>query len=227
MRILAIDTALGSCGACVLDAGSAEPLSLEQAGITRGHAEALMPLIARVMAKVPGGFASLDRVATTVGPGSFTGLRVGVSAAKAIGLATGRPVVGVSTLSAYCAPMMGREGGRLVTAAIDALHGYVYAQVLNPDGRPLAPAAAMAIRDVVRLIGAGPVNLVGSGALAVAQQAWAIGLDALVIDANPGPDLRWVARLGMVADPSEARPVPLYLKPPEARAQDGGRIARV
>jgi tRNA threonylcarbamoyl adenosine modification protein YeaZ len=108
MRVLAIDTALGACSAAVLDIAGAEPLAVEQMPLERGHAEALMPLIERVMAGVDGGFGSLSRVAVTVGPGSFTGLRVGVAAARAIGLAARIPVVGVSTLAAYCASMMGR-----------------------------------------------------------------------------------------------------------------------
>ena len=84
MRCLAIDTALNGCSACVLETGAAEPLAMETLPIERGHAEALLPLVERVMAKVEGGFGSLDRVAVTVGPGSFTGLRVGLSAARAI-----------------------------------------------------------------------------------------------------------------------------------------------
>ena len=65
MRILAIDTALGACSACVLEAGAAEPVAIEQVAMERGHAEALMPLIERVMKAVPGGFSSLGRVAVT------------------------------------------------------------------------------------------------------------------------------------------------------------------
>ncbi len=99
MRILAIDTALQACSACVIQSGEVEPLALEQIPMERGHAEALLPLVDRVVAGVEGGFASLDRIAVTVGPGSYTGLRVGIAAARAIGLAAGVPVVGVTTLS--------------------------------------------------------------------------------------------------------------------------------
>src|SRR5690606_21931225 len=91
LRVLGIDTALGACSACVLDGSTV--LAEETMVLARGHAEALLPLVERVMAAVPGGFDSLDRVAVTVGPGSFTGLRVGISAARAIGLAAGVPVV--------------------------------------------------------------------------------------------------------------------------------------
>ena len=106
MRILALDTALPAVCACVLESGATEPLAMETLTMERGHAEALLPLIERVMVQVEGGFASLDRIAVTVGPGSFTGIRVAVSAARGFGVALDIPVVGVSTLAAFAAPLV-------------------------------------------------------------------------------------------------------------------------
>lgn len=226
MRILALDTALGACAACVVEHGVGEPLAIEALPLERGHAEALLPLVERVMAGVEGGFSSLSRIAVTVGPGSFTGLRVALSAARAIGLATEKPVVGVSTLAAYCAPLVAREVGRVAAAAIDARHGQVYFQALAAGGAPLASPRQCSLRDAVRMIGAGPVSLAGSGALMVAQEAWSIGLDAVVVDSAPACDIRWVARLGMLADPAHAAPRPLYLKAPDAAPQEHGRLPR-
>lgn len=226
MRILAIDTALGACSACVLDTSDPAPLAIEQTAMERGHAEALMPMIERVMAKVEGGFSSLDRVAVTIGPGSYTGLRVGISAARAIALAAGIPAIGISTLAASAAPFIGREGGRVVAAAVDAKHGQVWFQAMNAQGKQLVSVRQVNHRDAARAIGAGPVSLVGSAALAVANEAWAIGLDALVVDDAKAPDVTWVARLGMIADPESAPPRPLYLKPPETTPQDRARLPR-
>lgn len=226
MRILALDTALGACAACVLDETTAEPVSIETMALERGHAEALLPLVERVMARVEGGFSSLSRVAVTVGPGSFTGLRVALAAARAIGLAVRIPVVGVSTLSAYCAAMMTRRAGRITAAAIDARHGTVYVQALAPDGSLLLPAQQMAVKDAVRALVGGSISLAGSGAMMMAQEAWAIGLDAVVVDASPAPDIRWVARLGRLADPETALPRPMYLRPADAQPQDNGKVAR-
>lgn len=226
MRILAIDTALGACSACVLDAGTENPLASEQLPMERGHAEALMPLVERVMKHVEGGFGSLGRVAVTVGPGSYTGLRVGVSAARAIAFAVGIPAVGVTTVAACAAPLIGREPGRVVAAALDARHGQVWFQALTSGGKPLVSLRQVSYRDAARAIGAGPVSLVGSSALAVANEAWAIGLDALVIDAARAPDIAWVARLGLIADPDGAPPRPLYLKAPETTPQDKARLPR-
>jgi tRNA threonylcarbamoyladenosine biosynthesis protein TsaB len=226
LRILAIDTALGACSACVLDAGDPAPLAIEQTAMERGHAEALMPMIERVMAKVEGGFSSLDRVAVTIGPGSYTGLRVGISAARAIAFAAGIPAIGISTLAASAAPFIGREGGRVVAAAVDAKHGQVWFQAMNAQGKQLVSVRQVNHRDAARAIGAGPVSLVGSAALAVANEAWAIGLDALVVDDAKAPDVIWVARLGMIAEPESAPPRPLYLKAPETTPQDRARLPR-
>lgn len=226
MRILAIDTALGACSACVLDAGETVPVASEQVAMDRGHAEALMPMIERVMNAVEGGFASLDRVAVTVGPGSYTGLRVGISAARAIALAAEIPAVGVTTLAATAAPLVGREPGRVIAAALDAKHGQVWFQALNAQGKQLVSVRQVGYRDAARAIGAGPVSLVGSAAMAVANEAWAIGLDALVLDESKASDIIWVARLGLVADPETAPPRPLYLKAPETTPQDRARLPR-
>ena len=98
MRILAIDTALEACAAAVLDTAQGIVLARESVAMTRGHAEALMPLIARVMEASGGGFDALDRIAVTVGPGSFTGLRVGIAAARGFALATNKPAIGLTTL---------------------------------------------------------------------------------------------------------------------------------
>src|SRR3954468_24860677 len=100
----------------------------------RGHAEALMPLIARVIKQSGIGFAALDRIAVTTGPGSFTGLRVGLSAARGIGLAANKPVVGITTLTAFAAPVVSENNDAPVMAAIDARHDHVYFQAVSGNG---------------------------------------------------------------------------------------------
>src|SRR5439155_20724451 len=104
----------------VLDTEKSRVIAQESQAMKRGHAEALMPLIARVMKESGVAFAALDRIAATTGPGSFTGLRVGLSAARGIALAAGKPVVGVTTLSAYAAPHVSEHGEYPIISAIDA-----------------------------------------------------------------------------------------------------------
>ena len=137
MLILAIDTALDACAAGVLDTDAGKLIAQESQPMKRGHAEALMPLIARVMKESGIAFFSLDRIAVTTGPGSFTGLRVGLSAARGIGLAAGKPVVGVTTLSAYAAPIVSDSGEQPIISAIDARHDHVYLQVVSANGGAL------------------------------------------------------------------------------------------
>jgi tRNA threonylcarbamoyladenosine biosynthesis protein TsaB len=226
LRILAIDTALGACSACIMQAGEAEPLARESMLMERGHAEALLPLLDRLASQVEGGFDSLGRVAVTVGPGSYTGLRVGIAAARGIGLAAGIPVVGVATLSAFIAPLMAHERRGLFTAAIDAKHGHLYIQAIAVGGRTIIPPGLMTYRDAIRLLGSGPLLVTGSAAAALVAEVRAQGIDAAVSDASPAPDIAWVARLGLLADPNQALPKPLYLREPDAKPQEGARIAR-
>jgi len=224
LRVLGIDTALGACSACVLDGSTV--VAEETLVLDRGHAEALLPLIERVMAAVPGGFESLDRVAVTVGPGSFTGLRVGISAARAIGLAAGVPVVGVTTLSAFLAPLVAAGGNRLNAAAIDARHGHLYFQCIAAGARTIVPARHVSVRDAARVIGSGPMTIAGSGAAILGNELRNLGVDAKIADAEIAPHIAWVARLGMAVDPATALPKPVYLRAPDAKPQEHMRIPR-
>src|SRR5580704_14983802 len=118
MRLLAIDTALEACAAAILDTEAGGIIATETTAMARGHAEALMPQIARVMDAARLEFAELDRVAVTVGPGSYTGLRVGIAAARGIALVSDRPAVGLSTLAAHAAPHMAAGQAGTVVVAI-------------------------------------------------------------------------------------------------------------
>jgi tRNA threonylcarbamoyl adenosine modification protein YeaZ len=224
MRILAVDTALGLCSASVYDAASGAVLSVESQLMERGHAEALMPLIERVMAKVEGGFASLDRVAASIGPGSFTGLRVGLSAARAIAVALDIPVVGIDTLSAFAAPCLDEGESRLIASVIDARHNHVYFKLTRPDGTALVEPAILPIGQAAASFGSQPVRLVGSAPALLAEQD-RTNAQWIVDPAIQGPDPVWIARLGAAADPARALPSPLYLRPPDALPQTNGRIA--
>ena len=227
MRILAIDTALPYVAVCVMETGDAGMLAVERISMERGHAEALMPVIKSVMASVDRGFESLDRIGVTVGPGSFTGIRVGLAAARAIGLARKIPVVGVSTLAAFAAPVIGEHGPDFVASSIDARHGNLYLQVFDRGGRSLVTPRVVNIRDAVRALGAGPVKLVGNGAPLMAIEAWSTGLVAELVGEAEAPDISFVARLGLLADPAYAPARPLYLKSPDAKISSTSENLRI
>jgi tRNA threonylcarbamoyladenosine biosynthesis protein TsaB len=207
MIVLALDTCLSACSAAVLDgervlARASEPM-------TRGHQERLAPLVAEVMDAAGLAFSQVERVGVTVGPGSFTGLRVGLAFAQGLAAALGVPLAGVGTLEALAA-----EGGAgLVFAVIDARRDQIYLQAFSagvalsaPDVLPVGVAAAR----LAEIGGGGVFTLVGSGAPLLAQAAPL----ARIIQADAA-DPAAVARLAAVRTPGAAKP--LYLRAPDAR----------
>jgi tRNA threonylcarbamoyladenosine biosynthesis protein TsaB len=216
MLILAIDTALDSCAAAVLDTG-AGVIAQESQAMKRGHAEALMPLLARVMKAAGTGFAALDRIAATTGPGSFTGLRVGLSAARGIALAAGKPVVGVTTLTAFAAPVVSENSEHPVISAIDARHDHVYFQVLGGDGSSLIKPTVAPISEALEAARFGAPHLVGNAANILADRWPAYAPQPFKIDMQAAPDIAWVAWLAAAVDPGVATPRPFYLRAPDAK----------
>jgi tRNA threonylcarbamoyladenosine biosynthesis protein TsaB len=226
MRVLAIDTALDACSAALLDLNTRGVIASETLPIARGHAELLMPLIARVMDQAAIEFSELDRIAVTTGPGSFTGVRVGISAARAIALAAAKPAIGLSTLAAFAAPLIAEDDSTNVVAAIDARHAHVYLQVFGRGGRTLVSPRIATVRDALRLSVGVPARLVGSGAQMLAT-AWPKDAEPpLRIDSPRAPEIAWVARLGAAAADGYGPPKPLYLRAPDAQPQDAARLAR-
>jgi tRNA threonylcarbamoyladenosine biosynthesis protein TsaB len=219
MFILAIDTALDACAACVLDSDAGHLIARESQPMKRGHAEALMPLIARVVRDSGVAFAALDRIAVTVGPGSFTGLRVGLSAARGIALAAGKPVVGLTTLTAYAAAVVSEIGQHPIIAAIDARHDQVYFQVVSGNGGSLIGPRVAPVEEALEASRFGAPLLVGNAAKILAQRWPADAPPPLQVDAQPAPDIAWVAWLGAAVDPDSAPARPYYLRAPDAKPQ--------
>lgn len=218
MLILAIDTALEACAVAVLDSEANALCAHESQAMARGHAEALMPMVDRVMQAAGQPFAALERIAVTVGPGSFTGLRVGISAARGLGLAADKPVAGVTTLSAYAAPHLSDAGGPIVSL-IDARHDHVYMQAVDSDGTPLIRPRLAPIADAFTSVRFGAPRLVGNAARMVADRWPADVPPPASVAQQAAADIAWVAWLGVAADPASARPRPLYLRQPDARPQ--------
>ncbi len=225
MKILALDTALLAVSACVLSDEGGAPEATESIAMERGHAEALLPLIDRVMARVEGGFEELDRVAVTVGPGSFTGLRVGIAAARAIGVACEIPVVGVSTLAALAAPLIMEQQPGVVGVAIDARHGNIFFAAFDSDGRSLLTPSLLPISEAASLLASEHVRLSGSGAAMLGAEAEKAGSFVEMVCENLAPDIIFVAKLGLLADPLLALPRPLYLKAADAKPQNSSVVS--
>jgi tRNA threonylcarbamoyladenosine biosynthesis protein TsaB len=229
MRVLAIDTALAACSAAVLDTAqktlNGGILASDSLPMVRGHAEALMPLLARVIKSSGLLFAELDRVVVTTGPGSFTGLRVGLAAARGLGVATGIPVIGISTLSAYAAPYLGTHSEAPVVAAIDARHNNVYLQVFAPRGRTLVAPRLAPLGEAVRAASAAASCIVGSAAKAIASEV-PQSMAPVLVDAREAPDITWIAETGAALPESESPPKPEYLRAPDAQPQHAASLPR-
>ena len=226
MLILAIDTALDACAAAVLDTRAGVPVAQESQPMKRGHAEALMPLIARVMKEAGVGFAALDRIAATTGPGSFTGLRVGLSAARGIALAANKPAVGLSTLLAYAAPHLANDETTPVVSVIDARHNHVYLQTFAPGGRTVIAPRIAPISEAVRIAAETPARIVGNAARLVADGLKSQGKPSIVIDDRAAPDIAWIATTGAAMDQDQAPPKPQYLRAPDAQPQNAAQLPR-
>ncbi len=226
MHLLAIDTALGDCSAAILidDDRGRQRLHKVSRSIGRGHAEQLMDVLAATLAAAKITYADIDRIAVTVGPGSYTGLRVGLATARALALVLSVPVIGVTTLAALAeeADLAGCGGTGI--ALIDARHGAVYCQVTAPDGTTDGPMIR-ALTDLADELPDGDLVLVGSGTGPAAQILSRQDRSIETLE-RAAPSIDAVARLGARLSESVAPPKPLYLKPPDARPQTRGRIAR-
>ena len=206
MIVLGLDTCLNACSVAVLDGETV--LAWRTETMARGHQERLAPMAQAVMSEAGIAFDRLDRIGATVGPGSFTGLRVGVAFAKGLASALSIPAVGVGALEALAAGASG-----LVAAVIDARRDQLYLQVFDggaalmaPDALPLGTAAAR----LAELAMGRPLTLIGSGAPLFADVA-----PGAVVLTPDGCDARLVARLAGARAPAQIRP--LYLRAPDAK----------
>lgn len=208
MRLLVIDTGLAACQAAVFD--GERPLSALCEPMARGHQERLGPMVREAMTEADVAFRSLDRIAVTVGPGSFTGVRVGLAFAKGLSLALEKPCVGVGTLAALAASLCGTDRR---AAVIDAGRGSVYLQLFEGEAELTAPDILPLETAAARLAELAPVDhLVGPQAsrlLPSLPAAHAVDLTA------PAPAA--IARLARAALPVPPRP--LYLRAPDARVR--------
>jgi tRNA threonylcarbamoyladenosine biosynthesis protein TsaB len=202
MIVFAVDTCMGACSAALVADGAVIAAVTEP--MMRGHQERLAPMAAEVMTGAGVGFDRLDRIAVTVGPGSFTGLRVGLAFAKGLAVALDKPCIGVGSLEAIAFGLAGR-----VIAAADARHGQVYWQAFE-DGTPITEPALTPLTAIAL---AAPDSLTGPAA----------GLLAEIFPAahqvlRTAPDPVAVARL---ATDRETPAAPLYLRPPDAKLPGG------
>lgn len=219
MIVLALDTAGVDCAAAVYDSGRNTMLGEASDMIGKGHAEHLMGIVDRALDQAGVALSDVDRLAVTIGPGSFTGIRVGVAAARGFALALNVPAVGITTLAVMAAAQREKTPGRAVLAAMDAKRDEIYLQSFAADGSPLDEARAVSTAEAQAFAAGFDGELTGSATPILRP-------DATGDYANSFP-ISIVARLGAAASPDAGKPKPLYLRGPDAKPQAGYAIARV
>ncbi len=229
MRILGFDTATSACSAAVWEDGRIAARRFEP--MSRGQSERLMPMVREVLSEAGADFPDLDLLAVTTGPGAFTGLRIGLAAARGMALAGDLACFGVTTLDAVAAGVSETERQKAnVLVVLDSKRAEVYAQAFRSDLRPLSEAQALMPADLAALTanGEGDANRVlvaGDGAGQVIQALKDKGIEAVLSTALGVPDAAIVAAIAAERWSSDqpAEPLrPLYLRPPDAKASKNG-----
>ncbi|HWT57540.1 MAG TPA: tRNA (adenosine(37)-N6)-threonylcarbamoyltransferase complex dimerization subunit type 1 TsaB [Rhizobium sp.] len=218
MIVLALDTAGVDCAAAVYDSGRNTMLGEASDMIGKGHAEHLIGIVDRALDQADMALSDIDRIAVTIGPGSFTGIRVGVAAARGFALSLNVPAVGVTTLEVMASAQHERTPGRAVLAAMDAKRDEIYLQSFSSDGSALDAPRALSVAQAQAFAAGFDGEITGSATPLLKAGARGDHTNNLPISV--------VARLGAAASPDAGKPKPLYLRGPDAKPQAGYAIAR-
>jgi len=234
MVTLSIDTAGNFCAAALNDTVTGSLLSAVSYDIGRGHAEILMSVIDEALIQAESEYQDVDKIVTTLGPGSFTGVRVGISTARAIGLGLSKPVVGVSVLEACAQHAIKADNAqfekRIISVILDAKREEFYFQPFR-EGKAMQEARVCKIGDLLNFhegFNGQEVVLCGSGALKFLEH----GVDEKLCVAFPiahhlaAAPIEDVAELGRNTLVSKSRPEPIYLRDADAKKQQGFAIER-
>jgi tRNA threonylcarbamoyl adenosine modification protein YeaZ len=222
MIVLAIDCAASLCAACVYDTGASKELGRHVLDLGKGHAEHLMAVIGKALQQSDKAYADLDAIAVSVGPGSFTGVRVGVSAARGLALALKIPAIGVTTLEALAAEVATEFPKRAALAALDAGRGEIHAALYDEALQLSFGPAVTTLKDMVEMAKDTRPVLAGTAARLIAEAA------GQVFDIGPTgatADIAVYARLAAAKGAGE-KPKPVYLREADAKPQAGFVLPR-
>ncbi len=229
MAILAIETSMTACSAAILPAGGAEPIQRFEP-MARGHAEAIFPMIEAVMAASGCGYEALTKIAVTLGPGSFTGVRAGVAAARGIALAAKVPLVGATSLEVMARGCVRRTEAETRAGGFAVLHdarrGELYVQPFDAGGEAIGEAQLLTLSQTLAALPAEMRLIVGSGAAAVAEAARDRGRRLSPALTDLLPEAADLAILAASRVPADRPPAPLYLRPPDAKPQTDKSVVR-
>ncbi len=221
--ILALDAAGGACSAALWGAGEIRAHHFET--MTRGQSERLVPIIESVMAEAGIAYAALDAIAVTLGPGGFTGVRIGLATARALALACGRPLIGLSNFEAVAAmvPEDARRG-RSLAVLIDAKRSDLYVQAFDAGLKPVTGARAIAVGELDDFLPPGPLVLAGDAVAAAQARLQAAGREVAVATSAVHADAIQVAMLAAgrpLPEVTAPPPGPIYLRAPDVTLAAG------
>lgn len=215
MIVLSVDTAHAACSVCVFDMVANRSLALLSEPMQRGHAERLTDMAREAVATAGISLSDVDRLAACSGPGTFTGVRIGLAFVRGLALVLKVPAIGVTTFAALAQSCRADAAGRDIWIVQDARRGEVYLQGFDGDGVPLHPASVLAIAAAGEMLSDKSGLAAGSGVKLVDLPD---NLD--VANVSAVPDAAMVARLaGQTEDASNAGAVPFYLRAADAKAQ--------
>jgi len=221
--LLAIDTASALCAACVYDSDADRELGRSVLDLGKGHAEHLMAVVDEALAQAGVGFEALGRVAVSVGPGSFTGVRVGVATARGFALALKIPAVAVTTLEAVAAETRQNFAGERIMVALDGGRGEINVGFFDKTGEQVGKPLAANLEEAARLAAAHDGVIAGSAAAMVAGAA---GREFPMGSSGSTADIGVYARIGAAKAIGE-KPKPLYLREADAKPQAGFVLPRI
>jgi tRNA threonylcarbamoyladenosine biosynthesis protein TsaB len=213
MKILAVDTCLGACSAAILDGEKTLAHRFEL--MDRGHAEALAPMVHDAMNEASIAYDLLDRLAVTVGPGTFTGQRVGLAFMRGMRIALKKPLIGVTSLETIAAQASSETKNSFAAALHDARRDEVYVEVLK-DGAQLVAPEVLKFDDAMIMLcdlaSGEQMVLCGTAAPRAAEVLHGGNLSDV-----RQPDALWTARLATIRPATDTAPRPLYLRAPDAK----------
>ncbi|MFL2770818.1 MAG: tRNA (adenosine(37)-N6)-threonylcarbamoyltransferase complex dimerization subunit type 1 TsaB [Rhodospirillaceae bacterium] len=219
MRILAFDTTLSACSVALWCDGNVEAESCKS--MTYGQAEALVPAIEIVLSGADCAYHDIDRVAVTIGPGSFTGVRVGLAAARGLGVAMERPVIGVETTAVMAEEVQQKKPHEPIIVALDARRAELYIHRFGPGGIALEDPLCMLPEAAAELLHDGYGTIIGDGA----NRLFPLVKKSYLCSGPAHPDPRVLAALAAARSDPINPPSPLYVRPPDATLpKSGGRL---
>ena len=206
---------MAACSVCVYDAGAGLMLGSRHEFMDRGQAEALAPMVQETMGLAGVAFKDLGRIAVTTGPGTFTGVRIGLAMARGLGVALNIPLTGITSLAAIACNET--AGDLPIVVAVDARASEIYFAAFDQSGKEITAPTVVTLANGQRFMPSGPVRFLGTAADLLLHQL--DGQQHFRSDAGDLPVAANFVKFAASIPASTVPPEPLYLRPPDVKPQ--------